>query len=206
MFASLRGSVMLVLAVSVVTACTAELPGSVATVAGEATAPKTLCAVASQPAAAPDTVLALIEIPRGGRAKYEFDAVTGRLIVSRMLPASHPYPAAYGTFPCTLAGDGDPLDLILLSDADVHPGVLVPVRAIGMMRMRDRGAEDDKLIVVPIGDAREAMRADEQHALETFFRTYKGPGADVVVGPWFPADSARAQLRAAMAAALSLTP
>jgi inorganic pyrophosphatase len=165
------------------------------------TAPKTLCAVAAQPMSAPDTVLALIEIPRGGRAKYEFDASTGRLVVSRMLPASHPYPVAYGTFPCTLAGDGDPLDLLLLSDADVHPGVLVPVRAIGMMRMRDRGAEDDKVVVVPVGDRRDVISPEEQAVLESFFHTYKGPAADVVVGPWFAADSARAQLRVAMQAA-----
>jgi inorganic pyrophosphatase len=181
-----------------VAACAAEAPP----VAEEtAPLPKTLCEVAQQPSGAPDTVMALIEIARGGRAKYEFDAATGRLVVSRMLPATHPYPVAYGTFPCTLAGDGDPLDLLLLTDVAVEPGVLVPVRPIGMMRMRDRGDEDDKLVVVPVGDPREAISDAERVTLETFFRTYKGPDADVRVGPWFPADSARAQLRAAMTAA-----
>jgi inorganic pyrophosphatase len=182
-------------------ACSTEASRAPDPAAAAAAAPKTLCAVASQPAGAPDTMLALVEIPRGGRAKYEFDAASGRLMVSRMLPPSHPYPVAYGTFPCTLAGDGDPLDLLLFTDVAVDPGVLVPVRPIGMLRMRDRGDEDDKLVVVPLGDARDSTTAAERTMLETFFRTYKGPGADIVVGPWFPADSARAQLRAAVAAA-----
>jgi inorganic pyrophosphatase len=179
-------------------ACATETPSVPAPAAA---APKTLCEVARQPAGAPDTLLALVEIARGGRAKYEFDAASGRLMVSRVLPATHAYPVAYGTFPCTLAGDGDPLDLLLLTDVDLEPGVLVPVRPIGMLRMRDRGDEDDKLLVVPLGDARDSTSAAERAQLEEFFRTYKGPGADIIVGPWFPADSARAQLRAAVAAA-----
>ncbi len=194
MSTSLRGLLLLALG-----ACAPDAPPPepVGTTAGL----RTLCQVAPQPAGAPDSALALIEIPRGGRAKYEFDATTGRLVVSRMLPPSHPYPAAYGTFPCTMAGDGDPLDLLLLSDVEVVPGALVPVRPIGLLRMRDRGAQDDKLLVVALGDTRDSSTMAERTVIETFFRSYKGPGADLEVGPWYAADSARAQLRAAVAAA-----
>jgi inorganic pyrophosphatase len=183
------------IAVLALAACSS--PESAATVSGG----PAMCAVARQPAGAPDSLLALIEIARGGQAKYEYNADLGRLQVSRFLPDSVRYPVAYGAFPCTLAGDRDPLDLLLLSNADVLPGVLVPVRPIGVLRMLDRGAQDDKIIVVPLADGLRTVTAVEESVITRFFRTYKGPDADLVVGPWLDADSARTIIAAAIAAA-----
>jgi inorganic pyrophosphatase len=147
--------------------------------------------------------LALIEIPLGGRVKYEFDAFAGRLRADRVLADSLAYPANYGALPCSLAGDGDPLDLLLLSDVAFQPGTLVEVRPIGVMRMRDRGRNDDKIIAVLPSDPRSAVSTEMQDRIAGFFRTYKLPATDQEVGPWLPVDSARAIVRAAIGAARS---
>lgn len=163
----------------------------------------TLCHIAPQTVTDGSRFLALIEIPLGGRVKYEFDASTGRLRADRVLPDSLAYPANYGALPCSLAGDGDPLDFLLLSDVVLQPGTLVEVRPIGVMRMRDRGRDDDKIIAVLPGDPRSAVSAETQDVIDRFFRTYKLPATDQEVGPWLPADSARVIVRAAIGAARS---
>jgi inorganic pyrophosphatase len=165
------------------------------------TASATLCQVAPQPVSDGTQFTALIEIPRGGRVKYEFDASTGRLRADRVLAGSLAYPANYGALPCTLAGDGDPLDFLLLGADAFEPGTLVEVRPIGVMRMRDRGASDDKIIAVVLGDTLLSVPPDVQLVISTFFQTYKAPAADQQVGPWADADTARAIVREAIAAA-----
>lgn len=160
-----------------------------------------LCQVAAQPVSDGSQFTALIEIPLGGRVKYEFDATTGRLRADRVLADSLAYPANYGALPCTLAGDGDPLDFLLLGRDSFEPGTLVEVRPIGVLRMRDRGAADDKIIAVLPSDTLQAVPLEMQRSIATFFRTYKAPATDQEVGPWADTDSARAIVRAAIAAA-----
>ena len=95
-----------------------------------------------------------IEIPKGSRVKYEVDHETGRVRLDRVLFTSMQYPTHYGFFENTLGEDGDPLDaLVLLQDFDLHPGVIVESRPIGVFNMTDDGGGDAKVLCVPV-DAR----------------------------------------------------
>lgn len=163
-----------------------------------------LCELGRQPEQAPRQALVLVEIPAGGREKLEMDYRTGRLAVDRVLPDSLGYPAAYGTFPCTLAGDGDPLDVLVLTDSLLQPGSTLLVRPVGVLRMLDAGAQDDKVIAVPLSSALQAVPEADQRAIERFFRTYKGPGADLQLLGWQDAAAAATVLRSAIAAAAPL--
>lgn len=163
-----------------------------------------LCELGRQPEQAPLHALALIEIPAGGREKLEMDHRTGRLVVDRVLPDSLGYPAAYGSFPCTLAGDGDPLDLLVLTDSTLTPGSTLRVRPIGVLRMLDRGAQDDKLIAVLVNSDVQSVAPDVQKAIEQFFRTYKGPDANIQLRGWQDATAAANVLLSAIAAAAPL--
>ena len=98
---------------------------------------------------APDCIHVVIEIPRGSRNKYEIDHEDGRVYLDRRLFTATTYPADYGFLPDTLAGDGDPLDALVLLEDPVFPGVIVECRPIGVLYMRDEAGEDAKLICVP---------------------------------------------------------
>lgn len=135
-----------------------------------------------QPESAPAEVYALVEIPAGSTTKYELDAATGHLLVDRFQSMPVVYPANYGTLPSTLAGDNDPLDVLVYTREPVIPGALILVRPIGILRMLDGGEQDDKLVAVPadavdptyagvrdIGD----LAAIELQRLQAFFAVYK---------------------------------
>jgi inorganic pyrophosphatase len=134
-----------------------------------------------QPAAAPDEVLMAVEIPAGGSIKYEIGE-DGLIHVDRFLSMPMAYPANYGSMPRTLAGDGDPLDALVLTRAPLHPGTLIEFRPIGYLKMRDGGECDDKVIGVPTDrvDPSYAGIRDlsdlpeiERRRIEAFFRVYK---------------------------------
>ena len=91
----------------------------------------------------------VIEIPRGSRNKYEIDHETGRVFLDRRLFTATTYPADYGFIPDTLAGDGDPLDALVLLEDPVYPGVWVEARPVGVLYMQDEAGEDAKIICVP---------------------------------------------------------
>lgn len=101
---------------------------------------------------APDIVTALIEIPKGSKAKYEVDKVSGLLKLDRVLFSSVFYPANYGFIPQTLGDDHDPLDILVLSQIEIVPLCLVKSRVIGVMRMIDNDEGDDKIIAVAEND------------------------------------------------------
>ena len=101
---------------------------------------------------APDTVNAIIEIPRNSRAKYELDKDSGLLKLDRVLYSSTYYPANYGFIPKTYCDDNDPLDILVLSQIDMQPLCLVEAKVIGVMRMLDQGEADDKIIAVCAND------------------------------------------------------
>jgi inorganic pyrophosphatase len=124
--------------------------------------------------------------------------------VDRFLAMSMAYPANYGILPCTWGGDGDPLDVLVLTRAPVLPGAVLRVRPVGVLRMRDRGEEDDKILAVPL-DAVDATFAPirdledlvvaERDRIEAFFRVYKDlpdPSVEVQVGPWLGREASRA--------------
>ncbi len=100
----------------------------------------------------PTDFSAVIEIPKGSNCKYELDKYTGLLRLDRVLYTSTHYPANYGFIPRTYADDGDPLDVLVLCDASIHPSTLIRVYPIGVMRMLDDGHIDDKIIAIPFSD------------------------------------------------------
>lgn len=95
---------------------------------------------------------AVIEIPKGSSCKYEMDKYTGMLRLDRILYTSTHYPANYGFIPLTYADDKDPLDVLVLCNHELYPMTLVQVYPIGVMRMIDDDALDDKIIAVPVSD------------------------------------------------------
>lgn len=100
----------------------------------------------------PEIVNGIIEIPRGTRAKYELDKESGLLKLDRVLYSSVSYPANYGFIPQSFCEDGDPLDILILSQITVVPMCIVPAKVIGVMRMLDNNEADDKIIAVAEGD------------------------------------------------------
>ena len=127
-----------------------------------------------------DVVRAVIEIPKGCRAKYELDKESGMLILDRVLYSSVYYPANYGFIPKTYCDDNDPLDILVLCSENVQSMSLVEAKVIGVMGMLDQGEADDKLIAVAEGDpaVRQYNDLDElpQHLLSemrSFFEDYK---------------------------------
>ena len=148
-----------------------------------------------------------IEIPKGSRVKYEVDHETGRVRLDRVLFTSMQYPTHYGYFENTLGEDGDPLDaLVLLQDFDLHPGVIVESRPIGVFNMTDDGGGDAKILCVPV-DARfdhiqEVTDVSDFliKEIEHFFTRYKDlePGKWVKVIGWEGPQSARDEVKLGM--------
>ncbi len=130
---------------------------------------------------------AVIEIPRGSRVKYEVDHGTGRVFLDRVLFTPMGYPADYGFFENTLGEDGDPLDVLVLLDVTLFPGVMVTVRPVGVLKMSDEAGGDDKLVAVVAKDPRWAHLQDvddipeyTKKEIEHFFEHYK----DLEEGKW----------------------
>ncbi len=95
---------------------------------------------------------AVIEISKGGKAKYEMDKETGLLRLDRVLYTSTHYPANYGFIPRTYANDGDPLDVLVLCSENIIPMSLIRCYPIGVIVMDDSGKEDEKIIAIPFDD------------------------------------------------------
>ena len=139
-----------------------------------------------------------VEIPKGSRTKYELDKKTGRIRLDRVLFSSVHYPADYGFVTDTIAGDGDPLDAVVIVEEPTFPGCVIPARPIGTLLMRDSKGEDEKILAVPIGDPRfdeiKELTDLPKHWLreiETFFATYKELEGDAVsLGGWKDAKTA----------------
>ena len=100
----------------------------------------------------PEEFLAVIEIEKGSKNKYELDKETGSLILDRVLFTSTHYPANYGFIPRTLSDDGDPLDVMVLCNETIRPLSLVLCKPIGVILMEDGGKKDEKIIAVPVND------------------------------------------------------
>ncbi|RZA03184.1 MAG: inorganic diphosphatase [Sphingobacteriaceae bacterium] len=100
----------------------------------------------------PEIVNAIIEIPKGSKAKYEIDKESGLLKLDRVLFSSVMYPANYGFIPQTYCDDKDPLDILVLCSTDVYPMSMIEAKVIGVMHMVDNGEQDDKIIAVAKND------------------------------------------------------
>ena len=148
---------------------------------------------------------AVVEIPKGSRNKYEVDHVTGRVFLDRVLFTSFVYPADYGYFENTLGLDGDPVDVLVLLDYPLFPGVGVAVRPVAVFNMTDDAGSDAKVIAVPAKDPRWAHIQDigdiPEHTIkeiEHFFEHYKDlePGKWVTTEGWQDAATADAIVQA----------
>lgn len=123
---------------------------------------------------------AVIEIPKGGKNKYELDKETGLLRLDRVLYTSTHYPASYGLIPRTYADDEDPLDVLVICAEPINPLTLVQVYPIGVIRMLDGGKNDDKIIAIPFSDPNYNTIKDinelPKHVFDEmlhFFKVYK---------------------------------
>lgn len=134
----------------------------------------------------PKVVTAVIEIPKSSNAKYRLDSKTGLLRLSEMLPTVTRYPANYGFFPRTVAGDGDALDVFVFGRMPLVPLVMLEVRLLGgMATMSPKKGPEEKLIAVCPGDPEfEQYKSLEDlpefyvDELREFFREYKSQEGD----------------------------
>ena len=122
----------------------------------------------------------LIEIPKGSRNRYEFDAERKRIRFDRMLPSSLRYPEDCGLIPETLAEDGNALDALVIVQESTFPGCLIGVRAIGLLKTRTGEIPDYKILCVPIDDPSqneierlEQVPPELLKEIERFFSFYK---------------------------------
>ena len=113
----------------------------------------------------PDDINVVIEIPQGGQpVKYEIDKDSGALFVDRFLHTAMFYPANYGFIPHTLSNDGDPCDVLVITQMPVVPCAVIACRPIGVLKMKDESGGDEKIIAVP---------TDKLHPFYTNVQSYK---------------------------------
>ena len=150
----------------------------------------------------PDIVYAIVEIPKGSRNKYEYNKENGIIVLDRVLFSSLHYPGDYGLIPRTFYDDGDPLDILLMTNEPTFPGCVIQARVIGIFRMLDRGVNDDKILAVPATDPLFSEYHDLKdvppHFLNEvahFFEVYKDlEGMRTKPLGWENADAAKAEI------------
>jgi len=152
-------------------------------------------------------LVAVVEIPKGGRNKYEYDPELGGIKFDRLLISAAAYPTDYGYLRGTLGQDGDALDVLVCLTEPTFPGCLIPVKPLGMFKMRDEQGIDDKIICVPLhdpywngheelDDLPELLRQE----IEQFFTIYKElEDKEVMVNGWCPREDALEEIEAARA-------
>ncbi len=99
----------------------------------------------------PEDFNVIIEVPMGSSPiKYELDKESGALLVDRFLHTAMYYPVNYGFIPHTLSDDGDPADVLVVTQAQIIPGAVISVRPIGVLLMEDESGGDEKILAVPV--------------------------------------------------------
>jgi inorganic pyrophosphatase len=157
----------------------------------------------------PNKVNVFIEIPKDGNIKYELDKESGVIFVDRFLHTAMNYPFNYGFIPNTLSEDGDPVDVLVLGEQVLMPGVVIPSKIIGMLEMEDEAGIDTKILAVPtekvdpsskeindISDVNESIKNKVRH----FFENYKTlePEKWVKVKDWLGQKEAIASVKKAI--------
>ena len=149
------------------------------------------------------SVEAIVEIPRGSQNKYEYDHETNSIKLDRHLIVSMGYPAEYGYIPDTLGGDGDPLDILVLTEYPTFPGCHIEVKLLGVCQMEDEAGEDAKLIGVPTYDKKwkdindiDGVPKRDLDRIQHFFTVYKDldEGKWVKITGWQGKEAAEAEL------------
>ncbi len=150
--------------------------------------------------------MAVIEIEKGSKCKYELDKETGILKLDRILYTSTHYPANYGLIPRTYADDNDPLDVLVLCSQRLIPLTLVRCYPVGVICMSDGGAADEKIIAIPYDDPTYNTYTDiseiPAHILDEwshFFKVYKQlEGKETAVTETKNAEEARKVIQKAI--------
>jgi inorganic pyrophosphatase len=138
----------------------------------------------------PEAFNVIIEISMNGDPiKYEVDKASGCIFVDRFMNTAMHYPTNYGYVPKTIAGDGDPVDVLVITPVPLPPGVVVPCRALGILKMEDEGGVDGKVLAVPTTKILPLYSGWNTYldlnpmslkAIEHFFEHYK----DLDTGKW----------------------
>ena len=154
----------------------------------------------------PDAFNVIIEIPMNADpVKYEVDKDSGAIFVDRFMSTAMHYPTNYGYVPKTIAGDGDPVDVLVITPVPLIPGVVVPCRAIGILKMTDEAGEDGKVLAVPVDKILslysqwkkpEDLNPFRLKTIAHFFEHYKDleEGKWVKVQGWEDAESAKKEI------------
>jgi inorganic pyrophosphatase len=121
--------------------------------------------------------------------KYEVDKESGAIFVDRFMGTAMHYPTNYGYVPKTIAGDGDPVDVLVVTPLPLIPGVVVSCRAVGLLDMEDEKGQDAKVLAVPEDrilsiyshwQKPEDMNPLRLNQIQHFFEHYK----DLEQGKW----------------------
>ena len=139
----------------------------------------------------PDEVHVIVEIPLNGEpVKYELDKETGAMFVDRFLNTAMRYPCNYGYIPKTLAKDGDPIDVIVMTPMPLIHGSVIPCRPIGLLKMTDEAGDDGK--INSYTDVQPALLDQITH----FFEHYKDlePDKWVKIEGWYDTEQARKEI------------
>lgn len=160
----------------------------------------------------PNDINVIIEISaQGDPIKFEVDKDSGAVFVDRFMGTSMRYPINYGYVPHTIAGDGDPVDVLVVTPFPLMPGVVIRCRPVGVLKMEDDGGVDAKVVAVPVSkltplydkvqttdDLPELLMKQTVH----FFEHYKDlePGKWVKVLGWEGPDAARKEITDGIAA------
>ena len=154
----------------------------------------------------PTDVNVIIEIPMNADPiKYEVDEESGALFVDRFMATAMHYPCNYGYIPQTLADDGDPVDVLVITPVPLIPGVVVTCRPLGILKMQDEAGGDNKLLAVPIDKILsiysqwkkpEDLNPLRLKTIQHFFEHYKDlePGKWVKVIGWEGVEGARTEV------------
>jgi inorganic pyrophosphatase len=154
----------------------------------------------------PESFNVIIEIPMNADPiKYEVDKETGAIFVDRFMSTAMHYPTNYGYVPKTISGDGDPVDVLVITPVPLIPGVVVPCRALGILKMQDEAGEDGKVLAVPIDKVLsiytqwqkpEDLNPMRLNTIQHFFEHYKDlePGKWVKVMGWEGKDAAHQEI------------
>jgi inorganic pyrophosphatase len=154
---------------------------------------------------APEIVNIIVEIPAFSSVKYEYDEELETIRVDRVLYTSMVYPFNYGFIPGTMEEDGDPVDVLVISDYPFMPGSVVEVRPIALLEMEDEEGVDSKVVAVPkdkieprYSDIRDLKDLPEivRRKIEHFFEHYKElePGKWVKIKGWKGVEEARKKI------------
>ena len=129
---------------------------------------------------APQRINVVIEIPKGGHNKYEYDEEMDAIKLDRVLHSPLFYPIDYGFIPETQAEDGDHLDALVITDSPTFPGCVLLARPLGLLKMKDENGGDDKILAVPANNPHyrniKNLGDIEPHILQEithFFEEYK---------------------------------